>query len=359
MGVTINKKKSTGDWYIWVCSNGRRMAKKVGKDKKLANQLAKEYRKKLLLGELDWDKGRKSSEDLTFSDFCKTYLKNVQNRLKYNTVKSYAGIIKLYLLNTLGNKQLASISKSDIRKLLQEKQNQGLVVKNIRICLSAIFQHAVEQEILQVNPASGLGKSFPTKKVFEPKILNKNQVGAFLKIVQEHKPQYYTFFLTAFRSGMRLGELLALTWENVNFNTEQIKVCKSYSHKHFDIPKSNKIRFVDMSRELQAELKNHYQKNKPTGLVFVGNNGKPFNDNQVRKVFYQLLSQAKLPKMRIHDIRHTYASLLLQTGAPIHYVRDQLGHSTISTTVDLYGHIIPGSNRNAINALDDIPSDLI
>jgi len=330
------------------------MAKKVGKDKRLANQVAKEYRKKLLLGELDWDKGKKSSVDLTFSDFCKKYLKDVQKRLKYNTLKSYEKIIKLYLLDSLGNQRLDFITKFNIRKLLLEKQNQGLVVNNIRICLSAIFQHAVDQEILSVNPAHGLGKSFPSRKMFEPKILNKNQVRTFLKVVQQYKPQHYAFFLTAFRSGMRLGELLALTWENVNFNTKQIKVCRSYSHNHFDVPKSNKVRFVDMSRGLQVELKNCYQKNS-TGLVFAGNNGKPLSDNRVRKVFYRLLHQAGLPKIRIHDIRHTYASLLLQTGAPIHYVKEQLGHSSITTTVDLYGHVSPGANRNAVNALDDTP----
>lgn len=352
MGVTINKKKSTGDWYVWICSNGKRMAKKVGKDKKLANQVAKEYRKKILLGEIDWDKGKKLSKNLTFSDFCKTYLKNAQNRLKYNTIKSYERIINLYLLNSLGNQKLVSITKSNIRKLLQEKQNQGLVVNNIRICLSTIFQHAVDQEILQVNPAHGLGKSFPYRKMFQPKILNKNQVREFLKVSQKYKPQYYTFFLTAFRSGMRLGEMLALTWENVNFDTGQIKVCRSFSHNHWDTPKSHKIRFVDMSNNLQAKLKKHQPKHKPTALVFAGNGGKPRSPNQLRKAFYQLLSQAELTRIRLHDIRHTYASLLLQAGAPIHYVKEQLGHSTIATTVDLYGHVSPGANRGVLDSLD-------
>ncbi|MHC4060390.1 MAG: tyrosine-type recombinase/integrase [Planctomycetota bacterium] len=70
------------------------------------------------------------------------------------------------------------------------------------------------------------------------------------------------------------------------------------------------------------------------------------------KVFQPLLEKANLPKIRIHDIRHTYASLLLQAGAPIHYVKEQLGHSTIATTVDLYGHIAPGVNRETLDKLD-------
>jgi integrase len=88
-------------------------------------------------------------------------------------------------------------------------------------------------------------------------------------------------------------------------------------------------------------------------LVFPDENGEPMNDNIFRRgVFYKLLSQAGVPKIRIHDIRHTYASLLLQAGAPIHYVKDQLGHSSISITVDLYGHCQPGINRDAVNRLD-------
>ncbi|MHC4912117.1 MAG: tyrosine-type recombinase/integrase [Planctomycetota bacterium] len=77
------------------------------------------------------------------------------------------------------------------------------------------------------------------------------------------------------------------------------------------------------------------------------------NDNIFRRrVIYSLLAKADLPRIRIHDIRHTYASPLLQAGAPIHYVKDQLGHSSIATTVDLYGHCQPSTNREAINRLD-------
>ena len=87
--------------------------------------------------------------------------------------------------------------------------------------------------------------------------------------------------------------------------------------------------------------------------MFPEYNGEPINDNIFRRgVFYKLLAEVKLPQIRIHDIRHTYASLLLQAGAPIHYVKDQLGHSSITTTVDLYGHCQPGVNRAAINRLD-------
>jgi integrase len=72
-----------------------------------------------------------------------------------------------------------------------------------------------------------------------------------------------------------------------------------------------------------------------------------------RQVFYRLLEKADIPRIRFHDIRHTFASLLLQQGEPLHYMKDQMGHASIQTTVDVYGHLLPGSNRDAVNKLDD------
>ena len=76
-------------------------------------------------------------------------------------------------------------------------------------------------------------------------------------------------------------------------------------------------------------------------------------DNFWRGKFYKYLKDANCPHIRFHDIRHTFASLLLQQGESLHYVKEQMGHASIQTTVDIYGHIVPGTNRNAVNRLDD------
>ena len=163
---------------------------------------------------------------------------------------------------------------------------------------------------------------------------------------------------------MRLGELLALAWDSVNFDTKQIFVHRNYSRDYWDTPKSHKVRYVDMSDGLYELLKQRYQnlgdnlacksfRSERICLVFPRANGEPLNDNVFRRsVFYKLLTKAGLPQIRIHDIRHTYASLLLQAGAPIHYVKEQLGHSSIATTVDLYGHCQPGVNKEILDTLD-------
>ncbi|BBO74445.1 hypothetical protein DSCW_18620 [Desulfosarcina widdelii] len=88
--------------------------------------------------------------------------------------------------------------------------------------------------------------------------------------------------------------------------------------------------------------------------VFVSNAGNPLDINSWRRrVFYKAIEKAELRKIRVHDIRHTYASLLIQAGESLAYVRDQLGHHSISVTVDIYGHLTPGGNKAAVDRLDD------
>ena len=367
MGVTVNKKKTTGDWYIWISYKNQRTSRKIGKDRRTAMKAATEYRKKLALGEVDFSNGRdEAKNNLTFGEFCVDYLENVaKHRLKYNSWTSYGKTAKLYLLPVWEEKTLDSITRQDVKMLLLEKQASGLVVSNIKICISAIFAEAVERELVTVNPAHNLGRVLRNGgPKTQARFLSKEQVSALLQKAQEEATEYYDFLLTAFRTGMRLGELLALSWDCINFDTKQIVVRRSFSHHHWDTPKSHKVRYIDMSDGLYEAQQNHHKKRdknlfcqsytkKKLHLVFPNKNGEPLNDNIFRRrIFYSLLTKADLPKIRIHDIRHTYASLLLQAGAPIHYVKDQLGHSSIATTVDLYGHCQPGTNREAINRLD-------
>ena len=89
--------------------------------------------------------------------------------------------------------------------------------------------------------------------------------------------------------------------------------------------------------------------------VFCSENGGPLDgDNLRHRVFYRLLRKAELRRIRFHDLRHTYASLLIQNGESLAYVRDQLGHASIQLTVDTYGHLVPGANRQAVDRLDDV-----
>ncbi|OHB52346.1 MAG: hypothetical protein A2Y12_19470, partial [Planctomycetes bacterium GWF2_42_9] len=328
MGVKIYKQKTSGDWYVWITHKGQRTSRKVGPDKKVAMKAARAYVEHLALGQVDFSNGRTPDvENLSFGGFCEDYLKNVaMRRLKRNSWISYRNLINLHLLSAWKDRRLDSITRQDVKALLLEKQATGIVVNNLRICISAVFAEAVEREIMAVNPAHSLGKTFrknESKKHIQ--FLTKEQVSLLLETAKQDYSDYHDFMCTAFRTGMRLGELLALSWDCVNFESRQIAVRRSYSHAHWDTPKSHKARYIDVSNGLYEVLKSRFERvaqssdfNK-TALVFPNSYGEPMNDSIFRRgVLYKMLTKLKLPQIRIHDMRHTYASLLLQANAPIH-----------------------------------------
>ena len=156
-------------------------------------------------------------------------------------------------------------------------------------------------------------------------------------------------------------EVLGLKWGDIDWNQKLIRVERSYKRGQYDKTKTGKVRRVDMSDQLAASLKILLTKRKkealkegrgePIECIFHRNN-KPIEQNHARRVFKRVLAKAGIREMRFHDIRHTYASLLLSRGESPFYVKEQLGHSSIQVTIDIYGHLIPGSNRGAVNQLD-------
>lgn len=360
MGVRVYWKKQDQSYYVWVTYHKQRMARKVGPSKKFANEVANEYRKQLLLGTFDFGRNKKLSHQppqATFGEFTKTYLTAIKPRLKINSLESYTIIVKSYLLPFWKDKLLTSIGKKEIKDLLTYYKQRGLVVNNIKITISAIMTYAVEQELIPVNPCRNLGKEFNRRISTNPtKILSKQESNYFLQVAQQRcKAQDYLFFLAAFRTGLRLGELRALRYSDIDLTSNKICISRSYSHGHWDSPKSYRIRYVDISNQLKVELEKHYKDNSDS-LIFPSNDtnkGIPISDRYIRGVFYRILKDCNLPKITLHQIRHSVASQLIQEGAPILYVSTMLGHSTPTTTLNIYSHLIPSTtNQQILNRLD-------
>jgi integrase len=165
---------------------------------------------------------------------------------------------------------------------------------------------------------------------------------------------------------MRLGELLALQWGDIDFAGRFIEVRRNLVAGRVTSTKNSKRRRVDMSLKLTETLREHHRAAKAASLkagrkvpawVFTTPEGTALDGDNVRhRVFYRLLDAADLRKIRIHDIRHTFASLLIQNGEPLTYVKEQMGHSSIQVTVDVYGHLVPSANRAAVDKLDAVPT---
>jgi integrase len=224
----------------------------------------------------------------------------------------------------------------------------------------------VEDELLAVNPAFRLGRYYRKADHPKPEIrpLTREEAAWFLAQVREHAPREYPLFLCALRTGMRLGELLGLHWGDVDFHGRFIEVRHNLVAGRLTTPKNGKTRRVDMSAQLTQVLRETLTTRKEETLqrgwkhlpawVFCNEAGKPLDgDNLRHRTFHRVLAKAGMRRIRLHDLRHTFASLLIQQGESLAYVRDQLGHASIQLTVDTYGHLIPGANRQAVDRLDD------
>jgi len=378
MGVIVKQKiRGKGKpWWIFIHHEGRTTTKKIG-DRRSAELVATEVRKRLKVGELNLPVEPKAKLP-TFAEYSTHYIETyAKGTCKPNTWKGYEAIIRYHLLGHWKHRRMDDIRRPDVKQLLLAKQRSGLSpksVENIKALISGIFTQAVEEEVLQVNPALRLGRFIQKQdRKRHVKPLTREQASNLLATAKVDAPEHYAMLLTALRTGMRLGEVVGLAWEDINFASDCINVQRSYSGGAFSTPKSRKSRIVDMSDQLkttlldhQSWLRQHHRGRLPTvqvidgkqrdciELVFPNRNGNPLcSDNFRARIWGKLLKDAELPPTRIHDLRHTFASLLLANGEPLHYVKEQMGHASIQTTVDVYGHLVQGSNRQAVNRLDD------
>ena len=225
------------------------------------------------------------------------------------------------------------------------------------------------------SPARKLGRFTKVDRSQQKKAtaLSRYEAEQFLRSAEEICPVHYPLFLTALRAGLRRGELIALQWGDIQFGTGEedsnryIFVQRNWVSGRFTSPKSKKNRRVDMSRQLRAvliELRDRrlleaFLKDKKSisdDLVFPSEAGTVLQpENLYHRYFLPVLDHAGLRRIRLHDLRHTFGSLLIQGGASLTYVKEQMGHSSINVTVDIYGHLIPGADISCVDQLDTLP----
>jgi integrase len=288
-----------------------------------------------------------------------------------------------HIIPILGSTSIGAVSRKDCRQLvtaIREKlatkrgrqDTRALsiaTVRGIARTLSAVLSQAVEDEHLSANPALRLGKYLrrgdQPKHQIDP--FTRADVAHILAVAREQFPEWYPWLLTAFRTGLRLGELLALQWGDIDWHGGYIRVQRNIVGGKLTTPKNHQARRVDLSRQLRAELRLWRRRKSAEWLkigkprpawVFCSAVGTPLDESNVRKAYKRILEAAELRHRRIHDLRHTFASLLIQQGESLVYVKEQMGQASIQITVDIYGHPVPGGNRAAVDRLDDVAQPL-
>ena len=374
--MSVKVKKLRGSWYIVIDHKGFRKTKKVGGTLETARAIARQVEQKLIQGELGIFKKDDSSP--LFSVYAEQWLRNHGHDIQPSTKRSYEQLLRLHVTPRFGQKRLDKITRDDVKEFgcaISEKADHSRnTVRLILTALRAVLSAAVEDKLIDSNPASKVGK-FNKRERGQNKAqaMTAEEAHAFLNACVEICPDYYTLFFTALRSGLRKSELIALKWGDIQFGESEddknrfILVQRHYYMGHFGISKTHECRRVDMSKQLRAVLMAHkenallraFQLGKTSiadDLVFPSEAGTPIcPDNIGPRYMEPALEQAGLRKFRFHDLRHTFGSLLIQAGVSPAYVQKQMGHRSIQVTIDVYGHLIPGENVVWIDTLDSTP----
>jgi len=374
MGVSVReKKKGSGIYWIFIRHKGIRKSQLVGpKDKaeKIADIIRGELAKDKL-GILEKKQGEVSA--LKFRVIANQWLELVvKSECRETTYNRYRSMLRMYVNPVFGKHPINEIARSQVKKLLRSMVRKGLSrssVETAKNCISGVSEFAIDEEILAVdsNPARGAMKNVGVAKKSDRKpisIFTADEVCLILNTVKKIRPDYYHLFLCAFRTGMRLGEILALKWEKVNWKDGYIIVDSSWRNSVLTDTKTGKSRHVDMSNQLALELQELLLQRKneairkgssePVSIIFHDRKGYYLSQNSVRNIWRRVLKKAGIDYRKFHSARHTFASLMLASGIPVSYVKEMMGHSSIQMTVDIYGHLLPDRDKSAVNILDQI-----
>ena len=367
MGVRVRQKiKGQGKpWWVFISHNGKRASRKVG-DKKAAEEVASTIRAKLQLGEFGFEEEKPIP---TFKEYSDKWIKiTVPATCKESTLSDYKDILRVHVLPVFSDLKVTDITRGKVKDLLLSKINKGYAIStvvHIKNVISGVLNKALDDEMIQANPAQQLGKGFLKAKDRKGDViaLTSEELKQLMDTVSEHFSEHYTLFLLLARTGLRIGEALGLQWKDLNFIDRYIEVKRSIVRGKISTPKNGKIRQVDMSLQLAEALKEHLkgfkleladQKKDDDQFVFTNEECKVINkDNWRRRVFYKAIEKAEVRRIRIHDLRHTYATLRISKGDNVADVSKQLGHHSVKFTMDIYYHWFPGKKKSEVDALDD------
>ena len=343
--------KRSGSWYA-VYRDGRSQKwERAGTSKRDGEKLLTERMHQVNAGSYQ------EIENILFRDYAVKWLSDyAMVSVKHSTYISYESMVRLHLNPVFGNQYLHRITTADLQRFVSEKVTKDRLspksAANILVLVREMFKHAVVWGYARRDPSLYVKR--PRVEQEEMDFLTPQEIRLFLDHV---RPEQYGLFLTAVMTGARRGELLALQWGDIDWNANQISVRRSIYRGEFVAPKSkNSIRRIVMSPTLRRVLAQHRDQGKRSShdLLFCNGNGMPLDpENLVKREFHAALDRAGLRRIRFHDLRHSYASLLIAQGENIKFIQSQLGHSSAKTTLDRYGHLMPNLENDAARRLDE------
>lgn len=305
---------------------------------------------------------------------------------KATTCTNYKSYYNTYIKNTIGKKQIAKITKTDCQRIINEMIEDGKkhsTMSNLKSCLNMVFECAIDDDIIIKNPAKNL--QIPQTESKKRNAIEQRQIDLFMDYVKNSKRFSYSYpaFVVLFNLGVRIGEMAALTWEDVNFKDDVIVINKTVNrYRKVDYgftmavasPKSKtSVRTIVMNSVVKKELLKLKMNNvtsivnlpyvddyghirgQVSGFLFFNTLGNVWNEPSFRELIKRIIKQynkeaedkkkEKIENFCPHMARHTYTSLAYSAGADIKIVSQNLGHASTSVTLDTYTHLTEDKKR--------------
>lgn len=296
--------------------------------------------------------GLKPKEAPTFSEFAEQWLEEAEHRVKPRTCQDYRQVVRTHLLPPFGNMKLGDISVDAVQKYTTAKAGQvsPRTVNKTLVALGAILKDAMNRDLIDKNPVSRVKKLRQPQE--EMDFLDPGEVRRLIDATPERERALIT---AAAMTGLRQGELLGLRWGDYGSERGVLFVRRTYrAGIGYGEPKSKQSRRAVQVPDVLCEQLDALRK-EPDAPMFPAPGGAPWEHaNLIRRVFHPALVRAGLRRIRFHDLRHTYAALMVSQGVNLKWLQHQMGHASITTTLDLYGHLLPDTGAGAANLLGDL-----
>ena len=347
--MKAEKDKKTGKWliqYRYTDWQGKR--RKSTKRGFATKREAEEWLRNFLIKQ-------KADFDMKFEDFWKMYYADIETRLREHTMRTKKYIVELKILPYFGNKRVNDITAADIRQWQNELIKMGYsptYLKTINNQLSAIFNYEVRYYDLKSNPCAKAG-SMGKSKAEEMDFWIGEEFRKFIDSVMNKRLSYMAF-MTLYWTGMRLGELLALNPKDVDLEKRTISITKSYQRLgKKDVitppktPKSKRV--ITIPEFLAADIKDYmdslYDLQEDDRLF-------PITKYYLEHEMQRGIKESGVKRIRVHDLRHSHASMLIELGFSPLEIANRLGHEKVETTLNTYAHLYPNKQTKLAERLD-------
>lgn len=375
-----NKKTGKDEWYVEVQvglkANGKpRTTRRRARDKQHAIEIRRDLNNQKASGGID------SQDNVTLAEFGRNWIRNFKPlTLKPSVAADYESRLRNHVFPYLGKTKMRELTFKKVNWWMNQMLNDGYSVSTIngaRRVFSAVCKHAQRLELLKQNPVAltdPLKRQIGDKtQVRDPWTLEEAQRA----LHAAENTEFDLFINIGVRLGLRHSEILGITWAALDFEKNQLKISQTLKderrlddngngvvRQRMQTPKTSAskrtLKITDHLRDsitrhqmFQSVLKAKAQgKWKETGLIFTTSIGTPRNQSNNLKRYIDFLAKAGVRYVRVHDMRHTFAVLALEAGAPLEAVSQSLGHADIGITKKIYAPNVKGLNAKAIDVVD-------